>query len=156
MGMVEIVLWVVLPFSSIAIFLMGLIWQYGNKESYATGFKKDCCTFVGFITIVTGIVSFFLLYGKGNFFWIWNLICFKAEYQNIIVSPILFKIHVMSFCSLLLILPFTSFIKLFNLSYLINLLYLLVGSGKRMIFGSYRGIGFRVTNRTKTQPVKEY
>ncbi|WP_170287541.1 respiratory nitrate reductase subunit gamma [Aquibacillus halophilus] len=105
--MVESLLGVILPFSSIAIFVMGLIWQYEDKDSYRKGFVNMLCVSLGIVVLITGVIS---LSQITIFKWMSELFLL-----NITVAPLIIKMHVLSLCSLLIVLPFTRFIKLFNI-----------------------------------------
>ncbi|WP_226037428.1 respiratory nitrate reductase subunit gamma [Aquibacillus saliphilus] len=152
--MVELIIWFVLPFASIAIFLMGLIWQYDHKDDYKKGFKNTLCISLGLFILVTGIFS--LKSELTIFHWVINVFSFNLSDTIMANAPLLVKVNVLSLCSLLIILPFTHYIKLFNFFSLKG--YIVVG----LVFYQLTSIGirleglFRNVHKTKTKAVKEF
>ncbi|MFC4323407.1 respiratory nitrate reductase subunit gamma [Litchfieldia salsa] len=122
MDLLQGLLWVALPYSSIAILVMGFIWQYDSKEQY----KEDLFSYflcwknisvfllIG-ILIGTGVYSVFILHTQINAFeWLLSLVYLNPSLHLIEATPLIFKIHLVSLCTLFIFLPFTKYIKVIN------------------------------------------
>jgi nitrate reductase gamma subunit len=120
MSISECLLWVVLPYSSLAIFIMGVIWQYEEKENYQNQriqfyIKEVCCIGVAVFVAATGVFSVFSYQLRNQLVdFMIGLAQFNPSIQLLEATSLLFKIHVLSICVLLFILPFTKYIKIVN------------------------------------------
>lgn len=116
MSIVQSLLWVVLPYSSLAIFIMGLIWQYDSRETYENKALKASFLLLSIIALGTGLYSVFSLNTHISVMeWIINLLLLEPSIKLLEATPFLFKMHLISLCTLLIFLPFTKYVKLVNL-----------------------------------------
>ncbi|MBD8070573.1 respiratory nitrate reductase subunit gamma [Bacillus sp. PS06] len=120
MDMLQGLLWIALPYSSIAILVMGLIWQYESQENYGDNkqvvcWKNACVSLLVIVALGTGVYSSFVLQTQLHAFeWLFNLVTLNPSLSLIEATPFLFKLHLLSLCSLFIFLPFTKYIKLLN------------------------------------------
>ncbi|WP_169891064.1 respiratory nitrate reductase subunit gamma [Litchfieldia alkalitelluris] len=118
MNVLQSLVWVVLPYSSIAILIMGMIWQYNSSETYEKtervfDWRLLVITAQIIIIFASGIYSYVGLQSQFNAFeWLFNLILLNPSLALLEAAPFLLKIHLLSLCSFFIILPFTKYIKL--------------------------------------------
>ena len=135
MSIIQSLLWVVLPYSSLAICVMGFIWQYEDKEDYKyiLRFKKGFGLILTILVIGTGVVSLYTVGTEVSVLsWIKSLLQLNPNISMLEAAPMITKIHLISSCILMLFLPTTRYIKLPNIflnkRYLaIPLFFLLLG-----------------------------
>ena len=114
MNIIQSLLWVVLPYSSIAILIMGYIWQYEDKtnKSEKLYYKKGLGIALTSIVIGTGAFSLFTAESEiSAISWAISLIQLNPNIPMLEASSIITKIHLISTCMWMLFLPTTKFIK---------------------------------------------
>ncbi|MCT2535218.1 respiratory nitrate reductase subunit gamma [Aquibacillus koreensis] len=157
MNIIQLLIWVVLPLSSMAIFLMGLIWQYKSKESYQKGLKNMFCVGIGTITLITGLIS---LNGEVNVVhWMVELFSLHSTGKLMATTSLLFQIHILSLCGLLIILPFTQYIKLFNIIASViftGVMAVITFTKVSLVELTGRVVGIKHHIKTKPEAVKEF
>jgi nitrate reductase gamma subunit len=121
MDILQGLLWVALPYSSIAILVMGFIWQYDSQDNYEKGIISFLCwknisiLLLISVAIGTGVYSVLVLNtGLNAFEWLLNLLYLNPSLHLIEATPFLFKMHLLSLCTLFIFLPFTKYIKVIN------------------------------------------
>lgn len=114
MNITQSILWVVLPYSSLAILVMGYIWRFEMQE--ANG-KKELYKNIVFIGIavfasITGLLSYFHINSHLQVVeWFTSLLTFNPNIEGLEATPVLFKIHVIALCSAVMFLPFTKYVR---------------------------------------------
>ncbi|MUK88113.1 hypothetical protein GMD78_06860 [Ornithinibacillus sp. L9] len=101
----ESMIWFVLLIVSLAVFVMGLIWQYEDMDHYndstLTRYLNATCKISTILAITFGIL-YLLNLGYG---------------VNLILGELFIKIHMINLYVVLLLCPFTKFIKYVNLPF---------------------------------------
>ena len=124
MELLDIILWIIYPYSVIPIVLMGLIWQYDFEyiKQYSTesgiqtlSIVKWMIRFLLIIVTMTGISLVFVDQLNGDRLllvqWLIGLMTLSPSIDLILHSSIVTKIHIFTFFTLLFILPFTTYIR---------------------------------------------
>lgn len=115
LNVTELILWCIFPLTATTIFIMGVTWQFENKEDYRSGLNDVFCKLATIATVVSGLISLLQSSSFTIIYLVKNLLFFDLYHQQVNSMSFLFQFHVICFCLTLIILPFTKYIKLFNL-----------------------------------------
>ncbi|RSK26448.1 hypothetical protein EJF36_06010 [Bacillus sp. HMF5848] len=121
--MLQFIVWVVYPYSVLFVFIMGLVWQYdyaiagvNEKNIFKTTYSVR--VLLNVLLVVIGTSFLFL-----NFFetiqpdrqllinWTVSILTLRPDVNSITQSTLVTKIHLFTFLTMLLMLPFTSYIR---------------------------------------------
>ena len=118
MNITQSLIWIVLPYSSLAILVMGYIWRYENQEDKREKDFYKNLVFIGIVVFatITGLLTYFHLNSYGQVVeWITGLIMFNPNIERFEATSALFKIHVIALCSVVMFLPFTKYVRVITL-----------------------------------------
>lgn len=127
MEMLHVILWMIYPYSVVAIVVMGLVWQYDmakvfdNKEVElkTNRLLRKIVTCLIILSILSGIAVLFFSNISHEpqklFNWVLSLLRLQPDMELIMNISILSQIHLLIVLTLLLVLSFTKYISyLFN------------------------------------------
>lgn len=123
MEMLHVVLWMIYPYTIMAILGMGLVWQYdmakvledSEMELKTSQLLQKTITSLFLLCLVTGIAVIFFSSMTNDteqlFNWVLSLLRFNPDLNVIMNISILSQVHLLLVLTLLLVLSFTKYLS---------------------------------------------